>query len=157
MPLAKQPRRQIAFAWRGERLLAANHAAVGGPLACERVPLRHPRHAERGDVPFWLSADGTLYDPAILWELKDKIDQTTEYASKLAKWRKQYTNWHKDSARPLQLDEDAILEAIYAATPWYAPASSPPLPRMPPRALLYANPAQPSFRSGDKDDDVVQS
>ena len=78
--------------------------------------------------------DGTLYDPAILWEGKDTIDNTTEYASKLAKWRKQYTNWHKDSARPLQLDEDAILEAIYTATPWYAPASSPPLPRMPPPA-----------------------
>ena len=55
-PPASQPRRQIAFAWRGERLLAANHAAVGGPLACERLPLRHPRHAERGDASLWLSA-----------------------------------------------------------------------------------------------------
>eukprot|EP01043_Picozoa_sp_COSAG02_P054142 COSAG02_NODE_6083_length_3814_cov_6.730283_2_plen_230_part_00 len=59
--------------------------------------------------------DGTLFAPAILWGGKDTIDETAEYASKLAKWRKQYTNWHKVSARPLQLDEDAILEAIKTA------------------------------------------
>ena len=28
---------------------------------------------------------------------KDTIDESTEYATKLAKWRKQYKKWDKDS------------------------------------------------------------
>lgn len=60
--------------------------------------------------------DSTLaFAPALLWEGKDAVDETTEYTSKLAKWRKQYKHWHKDSARPLQLGFDAILKAIKTA------------------------------------------
>ena len=54
--------------------------------------------------------DSTLaLAPALLWVGKDTIDETAEHTSKLAKWRKQWRHWHKDSARPLQLGEDAIL------------------------------------------------
>ena len=73
--------------------------------------------------------DNTLaFAPALLWAGKDAVDETAEFASKLAKWRKQYKHWHKDSARPLQLGFDTILKAISDATPWYAPASASPLP-----------------------------
>lgn len=69
--------------------------------------------------------DSTLaFAVALLWEGNDAVDETAEHTSKLAKWRKQYIHWHKTSPRPLQLGEDAILEAIYTATPWYAPASA---------------------------------
>ena len=55
--------------------------------------------------------DGTLFAPAILWEGKDTIDEAAEHTSKLAKWRSQYKKWCENGARPLQLDEDAILDA----------------------------------------------
>eukprot|EP01043_Picozoa_sp_COSAG02_P050632 COSAG02_NODE_5228_length_4524_cov_1.960000_3_plen_196_part_01 len=60
--------------------------------------------------------DNTLaFAPALLWEGQDAVDETTEYTSKLAKWRKQFKNWHKDSPRSLQLGLDTILEAIKKA------------------------------------------
>ena len=61
-------------------------------------------------------ADGELvYAPRILWE-DDTVESDT-YASQIAKMRSQYS---EESTRPLQLSEDAILKAIYAATPWCA-------------------------------------
>ena len=61
-------------------------------------------------------ADGELvYAPRILWE-DDTVESDT-YASQIAKMRRQYS---EESTRPLQLSEDAILKAIYAATPWCA-------------------------------------
>ena len=61
-------------------------------------------------------ADGEfVYAPMILWE-DDTVESDT-YASQIAKMRSQYS---EESTRPLQLSEDAILKAIYAATPWCA-------------------------------------
>ena len=62
------------------------------------------------------AADGELvYAPRILWE-DDTVESDT-YASQIAKMRSQYS---EESTRPLQLSEDAILKAIFAATPWCA-------------------------------------
>ena len=66
-----------------------------------------------------LADDNTLaFAPAILWLGKDTIDESTEYAYTLAKWRKQFNIWCEKRARPLRLDEDKILKAISNATPW---------------------------------------
>ena len=56
-----------------------------------------------------------VYAPRILWE--DGTVESDTYASQIAKMRSQYS---EESTRPLQLSEDAILKAIYAATPWCA-------------------------------------
>ena len=59
--------------------------------------------------------DGELvYASRILWE--DHAVENNTYASQIAKMRK----YSEESTRPLQLSEDAILKAIYAATPWCA-------------------------------------
>ena len=61
-------------------------------------------------------ADGELvYAPMILWE-DDTVESDT-YASQIAKMRSQYS---EESTRQLQLSQDAILKAIYDATPWCA-------------------------------------
>ena len=61
-------------------------------------------------------ADGELvYAPRILWE-DDTVESDT-YASQIAKMRSQY---NEESTRQLQLSQDAILKAIYDATPWCA-------------------------------------
>ena len=61
-------------------------------------------------------ADGEfVYAPMILWE-DDTVESDT-YASQIAKMRSQYS---EESTRQLQLSQDAILKAIYAATPWCA-------------------------------------
>jgi len=60
--------------------------------------------------------DGELVcAPRILWE-KHTVESDT-YASQIAKMRSQYS---EESTRQLQLSQDAILKAIYAATPWCA-------------------------------------
>jgi hypothetical protein len=59
--------------------------------------------------------DGELvYASRILWE--DHAVENNTYASQIAKMRK----YSEESTRPLQLSEDAILKAIFAATPWCA-------------------------------------
>eukprot|EP01046_Picozoa_sp_COSAG06_P035322 COSAG06_NODE_3786_length_4902_cov_63.304809_1_plen_134_part_00 len=54
-----------------------------------------------------------VYAPRILWE-DDTVESDT-YASQIAKMRSQYSE-----GSALQLSQDAILKAIYDATPWCA-------------------------------------
>ena len=60
-------------------------------------------------------ADGEfVYAPRILWE--DHTVENNTYASQIAMMRK----YSEESTRQLQLSQDAILKAIYDATPWCA-------------------------------------
>ena len=55
----------------------------------------------------------SVYASRILWE--DGTVESDTYASQIAKMRRQYS---EESTRQLQLSQDAILKAIYVATPW---------------------------------------